>query len=123
MRVLIMSVPFLGGPIAVLRTGGLTQFAQGLPGKPGKGFGSDQGWLLYGLTGGAILGSAGLGRAIGIAGAPLEVWVEGSALEVLAEGAPGEALAGAARVATVPARAASPNREAAAALARRVLIT
>ena len=64
-----------------------------------------------------------MGRAIGIAGAPLEVWVEGSALEVLAEGAPGEALAGAARVATVPARAASPNREAAAALARRVLIT
>jgi hypothetical protein len=64
-----------------------------------------------------------LGRAIGIAGALLEVWVEGSVLEVLAEGAPVEAWAGAARVATVPARAVSPNREAAAALAMRVLIS
>jgi hypothetical protein len=59
---------------------------------------------------------------MGISGALREVWVEGWSIDSMAEGAPVEALAGAATVATVPARAASPNREAAAALVMRVLI-
>ena len=55
-------------------------------------------------------------------GAPLDALADGSVLEVLSEGAPLVALAGVAQVRTVPVMAASPNRAAAAVVARRVLI-